>query len=90
MGDSTREKAADVLRGWALDEELKQRVMSSPPLAAIAQKIAAGYSAGETVRDAIEAAKRSMARGHLVSLEYAGEAYGTPGLQRPRPQYSWT
>ncbi|WP_461164005.1 proline dehydrogenase family protein [Arthrobacter sp. R4-81] len=74
MGDATREKAADVLRGWALDEELKQRVMSSPPLAAVAQKIAANYSAGETVRDAIEAAKRSMARGHLVSLEYAGES----------------
>lgn len=80
VGDSTQEKAADVLRKWALDEELKHRVMSSPPLAAVAQKIAADYSAGETVRDAIETAKQSMARGHLISLEYAGESVRDDGV----------
>lgn len=74
MGDSKREAAADVLRGWALDEDLKRQVMSSPPLAAVARKIARDYSAGETVQDAISAAQRSIARDHLVSLEYAGES----------------
>jgi proline dehydrogenase len=69
-----RDKAADVLRAWALDEDLKQTVMSSPVLAAVATKIARQYSAGETVNDALAAAGRSMARGHLVSLEYAGES----------------
>ena len=48
--------------------------MSSPPLAAVARRIAERYTAGETVGDAIAAAKRSVARGHLVSLEYAGES----------------
>lgn len=74
MRDSRRDAAADVLRGWALDEDLKERVMSSPPLAAVARRIAERYTAGETVGDAIAAAKRSVARGHLVSLEYAGES----------------
>jgi proline dehydrogenase len=74
MANSKQEAAADVLREWALDEDLKRRVMSSPPLAGVARKIARDYSAGESVHDAIAAAKRSMARGHLVSLEYAGES----------------
>lgn len=74
MGDPRRDSAADVLRGWALDEELKERVMSSPPLAAVARRIAERYTAGETIQDAVAAAKRSVARGHLASLEYAGES----------------
>ncbi|MDQ0634146.1 proline dehydrogenase [Arthrobacter pascens] len=74
MGHSGRDAAADVLRGWALDEDLKARVMASPALAAVATRIAERYTAGETVHDAIAAAKRSVARGHLVSLEYAGES----------------
>jgi proline dehydrogenase len=69
-----RDAAADVLRAWALDEDLKRTVMSSPLLAAVATRIARQYSAGETVDDALAAARRSMARGHLVSLEYAGES----------------
>ncbi|HRO31301.1 proline dehydrogenase family protein [Citricoccus sp.] len=71
---SERDTAADVLRAWALDEDLKHKVMSSPPLARMATKIARQYSAGDTVEDALASARRSMARGHLVSLEYAGES----------------
>ncbi len=62
------------LRVWAVDEDLKQTVMSSPLPAAVAAKIARRCSAGETVDDALAAARRGMARGHLVSPEYAGES----------------
>jgi proline dehydrogenase len=48
--------------------------MSSPPLAAVARRIAERYTAGESVQEAIAAARRSQDRGHLVSLEYAGES----------------
>ncbi|MBD7996257.1 proline dehydrogenase family protein [Arthrobacter sp. Sa2CUA1] len=71
---TNRDRAADVLRGWALDEDLRETVMSSPALAAVATKIARQYSAGGTINDALAAAARSMDRGHLVSLEYVGES----------------
>jgi proline dehydrogenase len=77
-----RDVAADVLRAWALDEDLKQTVMSSPLLAPVARRVARQYSAGETVEDALAAARRSMARGHLVSLEYAGESVRDAELAR--------
>jgi proline dehydrogenase len=35
-----RDEAADVLRAWALDEDLKRVVMSTPQLAAVASRIA--------------------------------------------------
>jgi proline dehydrogenase len=73
MDESRPAAVADVLRRWALDEELKQRVMSSP-LAIVAARIARRYTAGDTVDDAITVVRRSLARGHLVSVEYAGES----------------
>ncbi|MCF3141425.1 proline dehydrogenase family protein [Paenarthrobacter sp. AR 02] len=82
MNGSDREAAADVLRAWALDEDLKEKVMASPLLAPVASRIARQYSAGDTVADAVEAAQRSMSRGHLVSIEYAGESVRDADLAR--------
>jgi proline dehydrogenase len=39
-----------------------------------ASRIARRYTAGETIDDAVATARASMARGHLVSIEYAGES----------------
>jgi proline dehydrogenase len=74
MDNASEAAAGDVLRRWALDEELKHLVMSSPELSAVASRISRRYTAGETIDSAIAAARASMARGHLVSLEYAGES----------------
>ncbi|WP_432947807.1 proline dehydrogenase family protein [Kribbella sp. CA-253562] len=74
MDEFASEAVANVLRGWALDEQLKDQVMSSPPLAAVAARIARRYSAGNTIDDAIAVAQRVLDRGHLVSVEYAGES----------------
>jgi proline dehydrogenase len=68
------ERAADTLRTWALDEELRDRVMATPALAALARRVARRYMAGETVAEAIEAGRAVAARGHRVSLDYAGES----------------
>ncbi|MHC6222851.1 proline dehydrogenase family protein [Arthrobacter sp. MMS24-S77] len=74
------ERAADTLRAWALDEDLKQRVMSSPGLATMATRVARRYSAGDTTADAIEVATAAVARGHAASIEYAGESVRDAGL----------
>lgn len=74
MNDPTRALAAQTLRRWALDEQLKARVMSSPELAAIATTVARRYTAGETIADALASARRSQASGHLASIEYTGES----------------
>ncbi|WP_055477104.1 proline dehydrogenase family protein [Gordonia sp. HS-NH1] len=66
--------AADTLRRWALDEELKSRVMADPALAEGARRIAERYTAGEDVDSAIRAGERAVERGHLVSIEYTGES----------------
>jgi len=68
------ERAADTLRAWALDEELKRRVMGQPDLAAAARRIAARYTAGNTIGEAIEAAQAGLRRGHLPSIDYVGES----------------
>jgi len=69
-----RSSAADLLRAWALDEALKARTMADPRLAAVARSIATRYVAGDTVDDALAAARLIMRRGHHVSLEYTGES----------------
>jgi hypothetical protein len=56
------ELAADTLRAWALDEDLKRRVMSTPALAGLATTVASRYTAGETADDAIAAARAGLAR----------------------------
>ncbi len=64
-----RNAAAEVLRSWALDEDLKRRVMESPELAGVAARVAKRYFAGETVEDALTTARASIARGHADSIE---------------------
>ncbi|RIJ77025.1 proline dehydrogenase [Nakamurella silvestris] len=68
------EIAADTLRAWALDEDLKRRVMGSPALAPLAARVARRYSAGDDVDDAVRVAGQAVSRGHLASIEYAGES----------------
>lgn len=69
-----RSLAAEVLRAWALDEALKASAMADPTVATVARRIAARYIAGETVEDALDAARAILERGHGVSLEYTGES----------------
>ncbi|WP_020014928.1 proline dehydrogenase family protein [Promicromonospora sukumoe] len=68
------EPAADTLRAWALDEDLKRTVLANPALAAAAARIARRYTAGETVDQAIDAARAGMRRGHTASIDYVGES----------------
>jgi proline dehydrogenase len=65
-----------------LDEDLKRRVMATPSLAVMAAQVARRYTAGETVAEAIEAAQAGMRRGHLPSIEYAGESVRERELAR--------
>ena len=77
MGDSpqlTTTVAANILRTWALDERMKSAAMGSPALASVAARIARRYMAGDTIADALDVARASIARGHTVSLEYTGES----------------
>ncbi|SDP77692.1 L-proline dehydrogenase [Arthrobacter sp. ok909] len=76
------EMAADTLRAWALDEALKERVMSDPALARAARRVAGRYTAGDTIDDAVASVRASMARGHLGSIEYAGESVRDADLAR--------
>jgi proline dehydrogenase len=80
--DKIMELAADTLRAWALDEDLKQRVTSTPALARLAAAVASRYTAGDTADDAIAAARAGLARGHLASIDYAGESVREAGLAR--------
>ncbi|WP_439902777.1 proline dehydrogenase family protein [Microbacterium azadirachtae] len=66
--------AADTLRGWALDERLKQTVMAHPVLAGIAAKIARRYTAGPRADDALRLLELNAARGHRGSIECVGES----------------
>ena len=77
-----REEAANTLRSWALDENLKQTVMANPALAALAGRVAARYTAGQTIQDAIAAAQAGLTRGHAASIEYAGESIRDAALAR--------
>lgn len=72
--------AADMLRAWALDEELKKSVMGNPILEPVVKRIARRYTAGERIEDALAAACASMARGHAASLEYTGESVRDPAV----------
>jgi proline dehydrogenase len=76
------ELAADTLRAWALDEDLKRRVMSTSALAGLAAAVAGRYTAGDTADDAIAAARAGLARGHLASIDYAGESVRDAELAR--------
>jgi proline dehydrogenase len=80
--EKVTELAADTIRAWALDEDLKRRVMSTPALAGVAAVVASRYSAGENVGDAIAAARAAQARGHLASIDYVGESVRDAELAR--------
>ncbi|WP_038465846.1 proline dehydrogenase family protein [Arthrobacter sp. PAMC 25486] len=66
--------AADTLRAWALDEDLKRHVMADPVLAQAAGRIARRYTAGETAEEALALIAANAGRGHLTSIECAGES----------------
>ncbi|WP_228484800.1 proline dehydrogenase family protein [Microbacterium cremeum] len=68
------ERTADVLRGWALDEDLKKRMLADPRIAAVARRLSQRYIAGESPDDALAAVRSAAARGHLGSIEYVGES----------------
>lgn len=74
QSDQTLGAAADTLRALALDEELKQRVLSHPALAEAASVVARRYIAGPDIDDAIATATEVTTRGHAVSIEYMGES----------------
>lgn len=71
-----------MLRAWALDEDLKARVMADPALAGPARRVARRYTAGESVADAVAAVRAAVGRGHLGSIEYAGESVRDAELAR--------
>ncbi|MEE6169698.1 MULTISPECIES: proline dehydrogenase family protein [unclassified Mycolicibacterium] len=66
--------AAEVLRRWALDESLKAKTLANPALANAAAQIAARYTAGPIVDNALNLLATNAGRGHLGSVEYVGES----------------
>lgn len=66
--------AADTLRAWALDEDLKQEVMANAALATAAGRVARRYISGESTTDALDQIAANARRGHLTSIECAGES----------------
>ncbi|WP_304453062.1 proline dehydrogenase family protein [Nocardiopsis sp. YSL2] len=67
-------QAAEVLRGLALDEDLKWRVPEDPVLGPVAARVARRFVAGESLTDAVERARRVIAGGHRASVEFMGES----------------
>jgi proline dehydrogenase len=67
------ERAADVLRSLALDENLKARVGRDKTLRPILERISRRYVAGANIDTAISCVSNIIARGHAASAEYMGE-----------------
>ncbi|MEV7808187.1 proline dehydrogenase family protein [Microbispora sp. NPDC088329] len=72
--EETSAKAAQILRGLALDEDLKWRVPADPVLGPLARRVARRFVAGESVEAALERVTEVIASGHRASLEYMGES----------------
>lgn len=72
--NTTMNQAADTLRGWASDENLKALVLSQPALAHTAQNIARRYIAGERAEQALVLLQENTLRGHRGSVELLGES----------------
>ncbi|AXE24506.1 proline dehydrogenase [Streptomyces globosus] len=70
--------AAAVLRGLALDEDLKWRIPADPLLGPLARRVARRFVAGETLADACERAAAVLAAGHRANVEYMGESCRDP------------
>ncbi|GAA1559383.1 proline dehydrogenase family protein [Streptomyces globosus] len=77
-GSDVSAAAAAVLRGLALDEDLKWRVPADPALGPLARRVARRFVAGETLADACERAAAVLAAGHRASVEYLGESCRDP------------
>lgn len=71
---TTLERAADTLRTWALDEDMKAEVMADPNLGSMATRVARRYIAGQTIDDALELLADNTRRGHRGSIECVGES----------------
>nr|WP_042197051.1 proline dehydrogenase family protein [Kibdelosporangium sp. MJ126-NF4]CEL22713.1 Proline dehydrogenase (Proline oxidase) [Kibdelosporangium sp. MJ126-NF4]CTQ89853.1 Proline dehydrogenase (EC 1.5.99.8) (Proline oxidase) [Kibdelosporangium sp. MJ126-NF4] len=67
-------QAAQVLRGLALDEDLKWRIPSDPVLGPLVRKVARRYVAGESLPEALERVTGILADGHRANAEYMGES----------------
>jgi len=80
IDEKTLARAADTLRTWALDEELKARVMADREQAALAQRIARRYTAGETIEEALAVVTSNAVRGHRGSIECVGESVRDAGV----------
>lgn len=74
LNDDTLAQAANTLRAWALDEDLKERVLANPAGAALAGRVAQRYTAGPQAESAVETVRANALRGHLGSIECAGES----------------
>ncbi|MDD9151690.1 proline dehydrogenase family protein [Plantibacter flavus] len=74
MNDETLSRAADTLRAWALDEDLKARVLAHPEAAAVAKRAALRYIAGEDAASALRLLEANTDRGHRWSIELVGES----------------
>ncbi|KAA9375083.1 proline dehydrogenase [Microbispora cellulosiformans] len=72
--DETSVTAAQVLRGLALDEDLKRRVPVDPVLGPLARRVARRFVAGESLEAALERVTEVLASGHRANLEYMGES----------------
>ncbi|RVX43902.1 L-proline dehydrogenase [Nonomuraea polychroma] len=72
------DKAAQVLRRLALDEDLKWRVPADPVLGEIARRVARRYVAGESLTESLDRIKEILATGHRASAEYMGESCRDP------------
>lgn len=70
----TLAEAANTLRRWALDEELKAKVLANPEQAVLAGTVARRYIAGETIDDALALLRANTERGHRGSIECVGES----------------
>ncbi len=74
MNDETLSRAADTLRAWALDEDLKARVLAHPEAAAVARRVAVRYIAGDDAASALRLLAANTDRAHLGSIELVGES----------------
>ncbi|MFB9326117.1 proline dehydrogenase family protein [Paenibacillus aurantiacus] len=66
-------QATEALKSIARRQDLKAHVERTPALNGLLRRAAARYVAGATREEGIEAARRLLAKGYAVSLEYIGE-----------------
>ncbi|MGW5266657.1 proline dehydrogenase family protein [Microbispora sp. NPDC004025] len=72
--EETSARAAQVLRGLALDEDLKWRVPADPVLGPLARRVARRFVAGESIEAALARVAEVVGSGHRASVEYMGES----------------